>query len=503
MSLTLPSDTDSDHEEVDALREVQERLAEVLAGLSFSRASDMAAVGVMDALEGLGRQVDAARVASAHDVARRAAIDVGSGSLIKKLGCRNTVDVITTVTRVSVREVKRRLALGNFTAVRAGVGAPLPVLYPAVGAALAAGTIGVDAAETIVAGLDKVARRADQGQLNTAEQHLVDVATGAPTGVPTVDANGDPCPMFALPADSLRGLVAVYQARLDPNGIAPLDRAREAKSSIGFGLLREGLYPLIGGMTPLDRGIMEKFWAAHFATTTPTFTPTNNTADTDDTAGETADSGDISAARDVVCVDTRPAGEKRADIVRALFVAGARHPDAPTIGGAAPTVMVHINAADLEAGRGVGWIDGLDAPLSLTTVTDLMKISDVEPIVYDKNGILVQVGSPQNRRKRLFDHLQRKAITARDGGCIIPGCTVPAYFCELNHVVPYSEGGDPVISNGCSICWWHHQGLDNLGGWRVRMTNGLPQVKAPHWLDPTDTWRQPQKHRASTPSSRG
>ena len=344
----------------------------------------MAAVAVMDGLEGLGRQVDAARVTSAHDVARRAAIDVGSGSsinsgsstnsgsLIKKLGCRNTIDVITTVTRVSVREVKRRLALGNFTAVRVGVGAPLPALYPAVGAALAAGTIGVDAAETIVGGLDKVARRADQGQLDTAEQHLVDVATGAPT----VNANGEPSPGFALPADSLRGLVAAYQARLDPDGIAPLDRAREAKSSIGFGQFRDGLYPLIGGMTPLDRGIMEKFWAAHFATSTPTFVPTQGTSEpdgaTDESGGETDSAADGAArgtadgvtaeAPPVVCIDTRPAGEKRADVLRALFVAGARDPDASTIGGAAPTVMVHVNAADLETGRGVGWIDGLDAP---------------------------------------------------------------------------------------------------------------------------------------------
>lgn len=135
-----------------------------------------------------------------------------------------------------------------------------------------------------------------------------------------------------------------------------------------------------------------------------------------------------------------------------------------------------------------------------------MTISTIEPIVYDNNGHLVQVGSEHNRRKRLFDAVQRRAITARDGGCIIPGCTapgctVPAYFCELNHVVPYSQGGDTVISNGCCICWWHHQSLDNLGGWRVRMVHGRPQVKAPHWLDPTDTWHAPQQHRATTPSS--
>ncbi|MFC5928650.1 hypothetical protein D6T64_21780 [Cryobacterium melibiosiphilum] len=55
MSLTLPSDTESDNEAVEALTEIQERLTEVLAGFSVSRASDMGAVGVMDRVEDLGR----------------------------------------------------------------------------------------------------------------------------------------------------------------------------------------------------------------------------------------------------------------------------------------------------------------------------------------------------------------------------------------------------------------------------------------------------------------
>lgn len=53
MSLTLPSDTDSDPSfdalsAVVALAEIRERLAEVLAGLSYPRPSDIAARAATD-----------------------------------------------------------------------------------------------------------------------------------------------------------------------------------------------------------------------------------------------------------------------------------------------------------------------------------------------------------------------------------------------------------------------------------------------------------------------
>ncbi|HSP52862.1 MAG TPA: hypothetical protein VLO00_08205 [Cryobacterium sp.] len=42
------------------------------------------------------------------------------------------------------------------------------------------------------------------------------------------------------------------------------------------------------------------------------------------------------------------------------------------MGGAAPTVMIHVNKADLAAGRGVGWIDGVEAPISMNSVVQAL-----------------------------------------------------------------------------------------------------------------------------------
>ncbi|TFD01291.1 HNH endonuclease, partial [Cryobacterium sandaracinum] len=89
---------------------------------------------------------------------------------------------------------------------------------------------------------------------------------------------------------------------------------------------------------------------------------------------------------------------------------------------------------------------------------------------------------------RFFNRAQRRAIAARDGGCVIPGCTVPAAWCEVHHVIPWHRGGKTEIDNGVLLCWYHHHSIDT-SGWNIRMIRGTPEVRAPYCFDPTRTWR--------------
>ncbi|SEN30915.1 HNH endonuclease signature motif containing protein [Cryobacterium luteum] len=83
---------------------------------------------------------------------------------------------------------------------------------------------------------------------------------------------------------------------------------------------------------------------------------------------------------------------------------------------------------------------------------------------------------------------QRAAIAARDGGCIIPGCTIPARWTEVHHIIPAGKGGPTNVDNGTNLCWFHHHTIDT-NGWQIRMINGRPQVRGPLLWDPTQTWR--------------
>lgn len=47
-------------------------------------------------------------------------------------------------------------------------------------------------------------------------------------------------------------------------------------------------------------------------------------------------------------------------------------------------------------------------------------------------------------------------VQARDGGCIYPGCDRPATKCQLDHRVPFGDGGPTTPSNLFCLCQRHH-----------------------------------------------
>ena len=49
----------------------------------------------------------------------------------------------------------------------------------------------------------------------------------------------------------------------------------------------------------------------------------------------------------------------------------------------------------------------------------------------------------------------RRAVLARDDGCVIDGCT-NTHRLEVHHVVPRSQGGTHKADNLATLCWYHH-----------------------------------------------
>ncbi|MCI4657372.1 HNH endonuclease signature motif containing protein [Cryobacterium zhongshanensis] len=482
------------------LLEAQVALVEALAAIPVGLLSDAEAVTALSTVEAIGRTVDAARVNTATDVDRRARV-LGREGLAWRMGCKGPWDVLTRVTRVSAREVKRRTKLGDAVLPRpCGGSSWLPPLFPTVGAALTAGEIGVETAELIVAGLQTISHRVAPDDLLTAERALVATAAGLITPE-TENLAGAGVPAAA---DLIRGMVLQWQAALDPDGVLPQEDVFEAKSNSGFGQLKNGLYPVKGGVTPELFGMMNTLFDAFLSFhARPAFPTEEEQALMDsgqmipgaETAGTGADTGPeldvIEAELRERRQDTRTSGEKRADILRALFEHAARDEGTPSMGGSAPTVMVHVNAADLASGVGVGWIDGVEAPVSLKTVHQRICDGGFQGVLFGENNQVLKLGP----ERRYFNRAQRRAITARDGGCIIPGCKAPAHWAEVHHVKPWAKDGPTNVDNGVLLCWFHHHTIDT-SGWEIRMVKGSPQVRAPGLIDPQRLWRPPNRHRA-------
>ncbi|WP_394281717.1 HNH endonuclease signature motif containing protein [Corynebacterium sp.] len=66
---------------------------------------------------------------------------------------------------------------------------------------------------------------------------------------------------------------------------------------------------------------------------------------------------------------------------------------------------------------------------------------------------------PEAVEKALSRHgtaKDRALLEANQTVCAGLGCSVPAAYCEINHNIPYSQGGLSVLSNMCLLCPYHN-----------------------------------------------
>jgi hypothetical protein len=410
---------------------------------------------VTAAVEALGRRVDALRVHCAGELAERSRRELGLDRLSAKKGCRTPVELIARVARVAESTAARRIRLGSEVRVRTSlVGEDLPPRFESVADGLACGELGVDSAQVIVEALAPIKLRVDADEWMTAQRHLV------------ADAVGASGPAFT--PDQTRVQATVWQTALDRDGVEL--RAEEAMRHRGLTRLgtRDGLVRYRMELMPEVSGKLERALDACVSPkTAPKFLSDE-------------DASELEATR----ADERTSGQKRHDAFAALVDAAARSAELPTIGGAAPTVLVRVDLDDLESGTGAGWIDGVDEPVSMQAVTQLACAGGVQRVLMSSAGRLISLGAPD----RIFTPQQRRAIFVRDGGCVIPGCKVPGGWCEIHHVTEHRRGGPTHTDNGVSLCWFHHRTIET-SGWSVDMRRGVPYVRPPGWIDPRGSWR--------------
>jgi hypothetical protein len=60
-------------------------------------------------------------------------------------------------------------------------------------------------------------------------------------------------------------------------------------------------------------------------------------------------------------------------------------------------------------------------------------------------------------KSRFFTGATRRAIEVRDQGCSHEFCEEPPGNCQIDHIVPYSEGGETTQENGRVLCGFHNR----------------------------------------------
>jgi len=116
------------------------------------------------------------------------------------------------------------------------------------------------------------------------------------------------------------------------------------------------------------------------------------------------------------------------------------------------------------------------------------------PAVLDGRGQPVDVG----REQRTFNGPRRTAIEVRDGGCVWPGCSRPAPWCQVHHLIPWCENGRTDQSNGGLFCWIHHREIEKAE-WKAFHHHGRIWLRPPARLDPNPAPRINTTHRPPPP----
>lgn len=439
-------------------------IAEALAALRAAgggRAAEALAPGELVAVNAafgaLRRHVDAAFAPVAAEIARQSRVELGKDSLAKRQGFRSPTAMIQATTGSSVGEAIKLVQVGEATAPRATIsGEALPARHPHVGAAVAAGRLGVTAASAIVSLLDRVALRVDAARLDAAEAELAAIAPG-------------------LRADELARVLARAEAHLDPDGIEPRHDAARANRSLSIHERDGQLH--IQGVCDVATGAPIK--AAIDALVTRTLR-----------ANERADD----ATR-----DDRSTRQMRLDALADLCAHALGCDAVPT--AATTTVVVRIDLADLEARVGSATIDGFDTPIPAGAVRRLAAELQVIPCVLGGASEILDFG----RARRLFSPAQKLALAERDGGCAF--CGAPPAWTDGHHLDWWARGtAGTSLSNGVLLCTaCHHRIHDD--GWDITVEGIGVTARVwfipPPWIDSDRTPRAGSPPRGALTLSSG
>ncbi len=169
----------------------------------------------------------------------------------------------------------------------------------------------------------------------------------------------------------------------------------------------------------------------------------------------------IEAALESVVQANRPAGDTRsraqqlADALVQLADNQLAAANLPMLRGAKPTVVVTTALDDLVApatdtqavSRG-----NFGALFAAAKTRMLACDSTVVRIVFGPDSVPMDLG----RAMRLVPHHLRRAVEARDGGCVFAGCRAPVHWCDVHHVVHWIDDGETSLENSALLCERHH-----------------------------------------------
>ena len=151
-------------------------------------------------------------------------------------------------------------------------------------------------------------------------------------------------------------------------------------------------------------------------------------------------------------------------------------------------VVLHVETANAITNRVHHVVELNDGGVGVSAETSRRLSCDASVVVMreDADGAVLAVG----RKTRAVPTRIRRALTARDRGCVFPGCT--ARRCDAHHVVHWIDGGRTSLDNLMLLCPRHHTWVHEGGIAVERSEDGDVIFRRPNGrqieLVPPNTW---------------
>ena len=146
------------------------------------------------------------------------------------------------------------------------------------------------------------------------------------------------------------------------------------------------------------------------------------------------------------------------------------------------SVMVRVDLQALLRGHAdpgeICEIDG-QGPISVPMARGMANDSFLR-FVFHRSGDIRAI----SHFGRTINQALRTALAHRDRRCVVPGCGVD-WGLEIDHVVPFAEGGPTSLDNLALLCH-HHHFLKTFEGWRLTKVDsdtvdGGTTLASPQW----------------------
>ncbi len=179
--------------------------------------------------------------------------------------------------------------------------------------------------------------------------------------------------------------------------------------------------------------------------------------------------------------DARTAPQRNADALLEVCGLARAAQDCPSTAGEPPHLTVTIDWEALRTGLGVATLD-YGTLISASDARRWACDAKIIPVVLGGRSEPLDVG----RALRTVPLSIRRALVARDRGCVFPGCDRPPGMCQAHHCRHWIDNGETSVENCVLLCEAHHRHVHHTG-WEILIHPGHVEFIPPTIIDPTRT----------------